>query len=79
MTPDPGRLTAYLFTVMHIINLFDHQKPYANHILATILVAAFPLFGLPARAQQDPNLQQIAAFPDHQVTGITVAQMAESS
>jgi len=73
VTPDPGRLTTYLSTVMHIIKLFDYQKPYADYILATILALAFLLFVLPARAQQDPNLQQIAAFPDHQVTGITVA------
>jgi DNA-binding beta-propeller fold protein YncE len=37
------------------------------------LALAFLLFALPVRAQQDPKLQQIAAFPDQQVTGITVA------
>lgn len=31
------------------------------------------LFSLPVQGQQDPKLQQIAAFPDQQVTGITVA------
>src|SRR5258707_559009 len=60
-----------LFTVMHIIKLFDYQKPYSNYILAKVLALALLLFVLPARAQQDPNLRQIAAFPDHQVTGIT--------
>jgi sugar lactone lactonase YvrE len=30
-------------------------------------------FALPVQAQHDPKLQQIAAFPDQQVTGITVA------
>jgi sugar lactone lactonase YvrE len=39
----------------------------------TILALAFLLFALPVRAQQDPKVQQIAAFPDQQVTGITVA------
>jgi len=62
-----------LFTVMHIIKLFDYQKPYSNYILAKVLALVLLLFVLPARAQQDPNLRQIAAFPDHQVTGITVA------
>ena len=38
-----------------------------------ILALAFLVFALPVRAQQDPKLQQIAAFPDQQVTGITVA------
>ena len=33
----------------------------------------FLLFSLPVQGQQDPKLQQIAAFPDQQVTGITVA------
>ncbi len=33
----------------------------------------FLFFALPAQAQHDPKLQQIAAFPDQQVTGITVA------
>ena len=32
----------------------------------------FLFFALPAQAQHDPKLQQIAAFPDQQVTGITV-------
>jgi sugar lactone lactonase YvrE len=34
---------------------------------------AFLLSTLPVQAQQDPKVQQIAAFPDQQVTGITVA------
>lgn len=38
-----------------------------------ILALAFLVFALPVRAQQDPKLQQIAAFPDQQVTGITIA------
>ena len=33
----------------------------------------FLFFALPVQAQHDPKLQQIAAFPDQQVTGITVA------
>jgi sugar lactone lactonase YvrE len=39
----------------------------------TILALAFLFFALSVRAQQDPRVQQIAAFPDQQVTGITVA------
>ena len=38
-----------------------------------ILALALLLFALPVRAQQDAKLQQIAAFPDQQVTGVTVA------
>lgn len=38
-----------------------------------IALLGFFLLVLPVRAQQDPKLQQIAAFPDQQVTGITVA------
>jgi sugar lactone lactonase YvrE len=33
----------------------------------------FLFLALPVQAQHDPKLQQIAAFPDQQVTGITVA------
>jgi sugar lactone lactonase YvrE len=38
-----------------------------------IALLGFFLLVVPVRAQQDPKLQQIAAFPDRQVTGITVA------
>jgi sugar lactone lactonase YvrE len=38
-----------------------------------IVLLGFFFFALPLQAQQDPKLQQIAAFPDQQVTGITVA------
>jgi sugar lactone lactonase YvrE len=38
-----------------------------------IVLLGFFLFARPLQAQQDPKLQQIAAFPDQQVTGITVA------
>jgi sugar lactone lactonase YvrE len=38
-----------------------------------ILTLAFLFPPLSIHAQQDPNVQQIAAFPDQQVTGITVA------
>jgi hypothetical protein len=58
---------------MDTIKWFDYRKPYANCILAKILAWAFLLFPLPVRAQHDPRLLQIAAFPYQQVTGITVA------
>jgi sugar lactone lactonase YvrE len=38
-----------------------------------IMVLGFLLFALPVQAQRDTKLEQIAAFPDQQVTGITVA------
>jgi sugar lactone lactonase YvrE len=38
-----------------------------------VLALAFLLFALPVQAQQDLKLQQIAVFPDQEVTGITVA------
>jgi sugar lactone lactonase YvrE len=38
-----------------------------------IVLLGFFFLVLPVRAQQDPKLQQIAAFPAQQVTGITVA------
>jgi sugar lactone lactonase YvrE len=40
--------------------------------LMVVSVGALSLAGQ-LRAQTDPKLQQIAAFPDHQVTGITIA------
>src|SRR6266446_2088109 len=42
-------------------------------VRSKISALMFLLFSLPVQAQQDPKLQQIAAFPDQQVTGITVA------
>jgi hypothetical protein len=46
-----------------------------TRIRRTLLVASVVALSLAGqlRAQTDPKLQQIAAFPDHQVTGITVA------
>src|SRR6266403_5401398 len=46
-----------------------------SRIRRTLLVASVVALSLAGqlRAQTDPKLQQIAAFPDHQVTGITVA------
>lgn len=57
---------------MDTIKWFGYRKPYANCILAKILALAFLLFPLPVRAQHHPRLLQIAAFPDQQVTGISV-------
>ena len=42
-------------------------------IRCKVLALTFFFFALPVHAQHDPKLQQIAAFPDQQVTGITVA------
>src|SRR5262249_7001952 len=70
----PGRLLeTYVCNVMDTIKCFDYRKPYANCILAQILALAFLLLPLPVLAQHDPRLLQIAAFPDQQVTGISVA------
>jgi sugar lactone lactonase YvrE len=41
-----------------------------RHKLSALM---FLFFALPVQAQHDPKLQQIAAFPDQQVTGIAVA------
>jgi hypothetical protein len=46
-----------------------------TRIRRALLVASVVTLSLAGqlRAQTDPKLEQIAAFPDHQVTGITVA------
>jgi hypothetical protein len=48
-----------------------------SRIRRTLLVASVAALSLAGqlRAQTDPKLQQIAAFPDHQVTGIAIAVM----
>jgi hypothetical protein len=45
---------------IHIIKLFDYQKPYSDYILAKVLALALLLFVLPARAQAI-NLFPVAA------------------